>query len=606
MANTGLSVSDIVNVTVTISPLAAPRRNFGIPLFVGSSDIIDVYERIRQYSTIGQVTDDFGTTLDEYKAAEKFFSQDPRPSLCYIGRWAQTASKGTLHGALLTPSQQVLANFTAITSGAMSTYIDSIPLTVSGLNFASAININGVASTLQTALDALSTGATVVWDSALGRFNVKSGTTGVASTVNYFTAPTAFGYFDFSGNPAPADDITVNGTLVTFVASGATGSQVNIGATLSATLTALAAFLNGSADTNIDDMIYSVVGSKLYCVSKLTGTAGNAYTLAKTSTAITLSGATLSGGTGTDCSTTFGLTLASGASAPVAGVAAETALECATIMDDMSNLWYDLEFVTSTQPSDADHEAVAQFIEAAVPSRIYGYATQDTSSLDVNDNSDLGSAMKALTLARTYGQYSSSTIYAPASLFGRIATVNYEGTKTAITLKFKRQPGVVAERLTKTQASSLQTKRLNVFVHYDNDRDIIQEGVMANGDFIDERIGCDALQNALQVDVWNLLYTSTTKVPQTDEGSELIKAVCKKVCAQFVRNGWGAPGIWNGPPIGQINTGDNLPAGFYVYAPPYSTQSQADREARKSVPIQIAFKLAGAVHFVDVSVVVNR
>jgi hypothetical protein len=35
-------------------------------------------------------------------------------------------------------------------------------------------------------------------------------------------------------------------------------------------------------------------------------------------------------------------------------------------------------------------------------------------------------------------------------------------------------------------------------------------------------------------------------------------------------------------------------------------QAQADREARKSPPIQIALKLAGAVHTVDIIVNVNR
>lgn len=604
--NRGLAVSDIVNVTVTLSPLATPRRNFGIPIFIGSSDVIDVYERVREYSTIDQVTDDFGTTLDEYKAAAAFFAQNPRPSLCYIGRWAQTATKGVLHGALLTPAEQVLANFTAITSGAMSTYIDGVPLTVSGLNFSAAININGVASTLQTALAALSASSTVTWNSALGRFDVKSGTTGASSTVNYFTAPTASGWIGYAGQPANNDTITVNGTLVTYVTSGATGSQINIGTDLAATMTATAAFLNGSADTSIDDMTYSVVGTKIYCVSKITGTGGNAYTLAKSGTNLSVSGATLSGGSGTDCSTEFGLTSAAGASAPIAGIAAETPLECIDIMDDMNTGWYAAEFVTETQPTDDEHEDVATFIEAARPSRIYLTAEDSTAALDVNNSSDLGSRLKTLTLARSLTHYSSSSIYAPASLFGRHATVDYTGSKTTITLKFKRLPGIAYETLTKTQASSLQAKNINVFVKYDNDTAIVQEGKMANGDFIDERVGADALQNYLEVELWNVLYTTPTKVPQTDEGTNILVTACKRVMVQFVENGWVAEGMWNGPPIGTLETGQIIPGGFYVFAPPYSSQSQADREARKSVPIQIACKLAGAVHFVDVACTVNR
>jgi hypothetical protein len=37
-----------------------------------------------------------------------------------------------------------------------------------------------------------------------------------------------------------------------------------------------------------------------------------------------------------------------------------------------------------------------------------------------------------------------------------------------------------------------------------------------------------------------------------------------------------------------------------------ASQSQADREARKAPTLQVALKLAGAVHFVDVIINVNR
>jgi len=82
----GLAVSDVVNVTVSISPVAAATRNFGAGLLVGTSDVIDVAERIRSYSNMEGVGQDFGTTDPEYIGASKFFSQVPQPSLLYIGR----------------------------------------------------------------------------------------------------------------------------------------------------------------------------------------------------------------------------------------------------------------------------------------------------------------------------------------------------------------------------------------------------------------------------------------------------------------------------------------------------------------------------------------
>jgi hypothetical protein len=96
--------------------------------------------------------------------------------------------------------------------------------------------------------------------------------------------------------------------------------------------------------------------------------------------------------------------------------------------------------------------------------------------------------------------------------------VNFTGNNTTITLKFKTEPGVTYETLTTAQAAAIDAINGNVYVYYANDTAIIQQGVMANGDFFDERHGLDWLQNYVQTNLYNLLYTSTTKIPQTDAG----------------------------------------------------------------------------------------
>ena len=78
------------------------------------------------------------------------------------------------------------------------------------------------------------------------------------------------------------------------------------------------------------------------------------------------------------------------------------------------------------------------------------------------------------------------------------------------------------------------------------------------------------------------------------------------VCSQAVTNGLLAPGVWTSGGFGSLSMGDFLPKGFYVYAPPIASQNSADRAARKSVPIQVAAKLAGAIHTVNVLINVNQ
>ncbi|MER0991621.1 DUF3383 domain-containing protein [Pseudomonas aeruginosa] len=490
-----LAVSDVVSVQVVMSPKAAATRDFGALLILGSSPVVDVNERIRQYSSLDGVVADFGTSAPEYLAANLYYSQSPQPETLFVGRWAKTATSALLKGGALSEAQQALSNFTAVTAGGMKITIDGTLKSLSAIDLSAVTNLNGVASAVTTKLGA---SGTCVWNAEFDRFEITSSTTGVTSTITYAEAPAS----------------------------------------------------------------------------------------------------------GTDISALLGL-VTGVASAPVNGVAAESLVDAVAEIAGISNAWYGLQVADATL-SESDVLAVAAFIEGSGQSRIFGYTTQNALALDGTSTTDIVAKLKAANYKRTFVQFSSSSPYAAASIFGRAFTVNFQGNNTTITLKFKQEPGVTAEGLNETQAAALKAKNCNVFVNYSNDTAIIQEGVMANGYFFDEVHGLDWLQNDLQTAVYNLLYTSTTKIPQTDQGiNRIVTTICQRL-DQAVANGLVAPGQWNGPEFGALKTGQFLSTGYYVYAPPVATQSQADREARKAPVIQVAVKLAGAVHFVDVIVNVNR
>ncbi len=103
-----------------------------------------------------------------------------------------------------------------------------------------------------------------------------------------------------------------------------------------------------------------------------------------------------------------------------------------------------------------------------------------------------------------------------------------------------------------------------------------------------------------------MLYTSSSKIPQTDSGVNQLTNAIGGVCDAAVNNGLAAPGIWKADGFGQIVTGQYLKAGYYIYAQPIALQSQADRETRVAPPIQVAIKLAGAIQEMDVLINVNR
>ena len=492
-----LSVSDVVNVQISLAPVAAGYRSFGDMMILGSSAVIDVVQRMRFYAGLTGIAQDFGTTAPEYLAAQAFFGQSPQPSRLWIGRWAQAATAGLLHGAPLTAAQQVMANFTGITSGGFDIHIDGVDHQITGLNFSAALNLNGVAAIIQAALPS---GVTCIWGATNKRFDIISSTTGTSSTVGYGAAPSS----------------------------------------------------------------------------------------------------------GADISTLLGLTAASGASAPVVGIAAETLLSCVNTLMNMSSAWYGLTVATATPPVDADHIAVATAINAAQLSRIYAVTTSESGSIDPTSSTDIGASLQTALLARCFVIYSTSSPYAAASALARLATIDYTVNNTTITMKFKQLPGVTPEQLTETAAVTLVSKNINVFASFQNGTQIFKEGVMSNGYFIDEVVNSDWFQNALQTDLYNVLYQSPTKTPQTDDGVNQLVTQAKATCARASNNGFLAAGVWTGPPIGKIKTNDVLPLGYFVYAPPVANQSPADREARKAPTLQILAKQAGAIHFANVLVSVNR
>ena len=239
-------------------------------------------------------------------------------------------------------------------------------------------------------------------------------------------------------------------------------------------------------------------------------------------------------------------------------------------------------------------------------SHIFGVTTQEAGALNPNSTTDLPALLQAGGFSRTFSQYSSTDPYASASIFGQAFTVNFNASNTTITIKFKQKPGISYETLTETAAAALTAKNCNVFVLFNNSTAILQQGTMANGYFFDEIHGTDALQNQIQTDVYNAMYSNPTKIPLTDAGVNSIATIVSQDLQIFVNNGFIAPRIWTGSNVGAIVSGQYLATGYYVFQPPVSTLTAAQRAARQAPTIQAAITLAGAVHFSNIIVSVNR
>lgn len=277
-------------------------------------------------------------------------------------------------------------------------------------------------------------------------------------------------------------------------------------------------------------------------------------------------------------------------------------------------------FITATSATVSDDEIlkIAQIVESSADSHIYGITLTDltcANSVYTDESTDLPSKLKRGQYTRTIvfaTQYDADDAayrlnkYLCASALGRMFSVNFSGSMTTITLKFKQAPSLQPTNLTQSQDTNLTARNVNKYVIMSNDTYIIEEGVMSSGMWADERHGSDWLQDLIQTTVYNVLYQSKTKIPQTDDGVARLMAAVANAIDQAVINGFVAPGVWNSDPFGDLESGAYLEKGYYLYAPSVNDQLQTEREARKSPVIQAGIKLAGAIHSVPIIVNINR
>jgi|GEM_PF-931192 len=122
---------------------------------------------------------------------------------------------------------------------------------------------------------------------------------GSGKVVALAPAISATGYIQFDGLPSANDTITLNGKVITYVASGAGADQINIGQDVLTTINNTVTVLNGHADANILLATYSSNGYNQVIITHDTpGTGGNSWTLVESGVNLVVSGATLAGGAG--------------------------------------------------------------------------------------------------------------------------------------------------------------------------------------------------------------------------------------------------------------------------------------------------------------------
>lgn len=188
----------------------------------------------------------------------------------------------------------------------------------------------------------------------------------------------------------------------------------------------------------------------------------------------------------------------------------------------------------------------------------------------------------------------------------KMHTVNFEASKTALTMHLKELQGVLPSKYSDDELNSAQKVGLDVYGTFGSLPKLYTSGA---NDFTDNVYNLIAIKRFVQIDVFNVLGGTPTKLSQTDEDMQKLVTAVERTLSLFVTAGVIAPGKWNStydfadPEVFRRNIAAE---GYYVYAKPMAEQLQSEREKRKAPAIQIALKLAGAIHSSDIAIVFER
>jgi hypothetical protein len=194
-----------------------------------------------------------------------------------------------------------------------------------------------------------------------------------------------------------------------------------------------------------------------------------------------------------------------------------------------------------------------------------------------------------------------------AAAASRLMCTNFEGSNTCSSMQMKDIVGVTADPgISQTVLNLCETIGVDFCGNFKNLPKFFSTG---GNDYSDNVYNTMWLAFALEVAGFNAIATTSTKIPQTEPGMNILKGAYIDVLNQGVRNGFLAPGSWTSPEL--FGNPEDLRAnvaqqGWYIYSQPVTQQRQVEREARHAPLIQIAVKFAGAVHDSDVIVFINR
>ena len=514
-----LGIQDIVEVRAQMTPRGAGGREFGRTLLLTTDPTLDAGAgRVGVFASMDEVARTFTPGSGPYQAAQVYFSQVPYPRNLVIGRWINTREPARLTGGNPRALEQITGRATVVrgsgTVSALATLqgitagtVTFLGATVFGITFASAADMDGVATFLQAALrgtsDASLDAVEVTYDGTQFVVTLPLSSDGSATEVTAaFTGANAAALgLDSVDITAGVDGIgagslTWHGSSISVDFTGA-DSYDDMASTLQTTLRAVRTAAR--VDFRSATVEYDPAGFFRVRLGFDPNT-DDPYPI----TAFMVDSAQ-------EAASALGLDSASGGSI-AQGQASETIEGAMDVISGLDDGWY---FVTvdSGIRLGSDLLSLSRWVQAKT--HMLALDVVDEGVLTTNESTSLASQLSALEQQRTFLVWSRTRDNKALSLAGRLSSVNFEGQNTLITPKFKSLPGTTPDIVTAAQKEELDRKWVGYYTRFGPDA-IFAEGWTQAGDWIDVRYWLDWITKATQNEVYTLLRQHPTRVPQTE------------------------------------------------------------------------------------------
>ena len=621
-----MPLSDIVNVQITRDTQAVSEAGFGLLMILGTHKRFN--DRIRFYSSIQAVGNDFIPTDLEYIAAQEAFSQTLSPEQIAIGR--RTVDNATIlvetamspfnyttiiNGTSVTVPSTPTAQNSIVTMSANFVTGNSIAITLNGTPLApipfdtdQITTMNDIATALEAnaAVDSVSITGSNLFLNVFGKPNI-------SAIINSFVVtggasqPTAA----ITTPVQPVSPETIAQSMVTAINTAALGvvATHNLDGTFSLTasvpgtpytLDVSSTIVNPDAArvtvTQVEpntDYTVTINGvaftyTTLNEVQTNEDIAAALTEMIATQTAVPVSASdNLDGSfeiTANVPGTGFVLSVSDGILSKQFGLIINPYIPSDTVVNDLNAIqliddsWYAFALTDRTA---ATVFSAAGWAEGQI--KLFGTASSDPNIINLAAGVDLSSIAAKCNQSgyvRTFVLYhqDAENDFPECAWFGGVLPLD-PGSET---WKFKRLNSISYSNLTSTQSQNARNKKANTY-EFIGGVGITREGTVAQGEFIDIVRGVDWLTSRIQEFVYSVLVNST-KVPYTDAGITAIESEVKRALQLGISNNFIAN---DPPPIVTVPKAANVPP--------------TDKTQRILRNVRFQATLSGAIHVVNIT-----